>query len=57
MRIQLHHNYEKSLIELADLFRCTPTDYIKRLILEDYNKQFKEATKEAQGYANGCNKV
>ena len=47
MRIQLHHNYEKTLIDLSTNANMSPTDYIKMLLLDkvNVNHKFKEAGK------------
>lgn len=49
MRIQLHHNYESTLIELSTKANLSPTDYIKMLLLEKVgiSNKFIEAN-EAQ---------
>ena len=59
MRIQLHHNYEATLIELSTQANMSPTDYIKMLLLDKagISHIFKEATKEAQDQCNGQRKV
>lgn len=47
MRIQLHHTYEKTLIDLSSKANMSPTDYIKMLLLDKVGiiDKFKEADK------------
>lgn len=50
MRIQLHHNYETTLIQLSTQANLSPTDFIKMLLLDKAGvpHQFKEAPQVAQ---------
>lgn len=50
MRIQLHHNYETTLIQLSTQANLSPTDFIKMLLLDKAGipHHFTEATKTAQ---------
>lgn len=54
MRIQLHHNYEKTLIELSTNANMSPTDYIKMLLLNKVGviNSFTEANAIAQDLTN-----